>query len=157
MRLFATVASVIVTMAFLEVQLMRLDIALIDPWMGGIIGSAVTITFVAGTVNGFNMIDGLNGLCGIIAASALVSISILSGIAGYDFMIGISMTVAVSIAAFLVFNFPNARIFLGDTGTYFIGYVLGWFSISILHRSPEVSTWALFLILGYPLCELLLT
>lgn len=157
MRLFATVTSIMLTMAFLEVKLARLDIDLIDPWMGGVVGYAITLVFVAGTVNGFNMIDGLNGLCGVKAVAALVAIMAISVAVGYDFMMTISMTVAVSIVAFLIFNFPNSRIFLGDTGTYSLGYILGWFSISILHRSPEVSPWALFLILGYPLFELLLT
>jgi len=157
LRLLATVVSITLSIALLDVHLSRIGISEIDPWMGGAFGVAMTIAYITAAVNGMNMIDGLNGLAGLYSASALAAMSILAGMVDYHFMAHISMTLAVSIASFLFFNFPVARLFLGDTGTYLIGYILGWFSISIINRESDVSPLALFLILVYPLFEVVFT
>ena len=156
-RLAAAFMSALLVMVSLQSWLPRLDIPLLDPWMGGAVGVAVTALFIAGSVNAFNMIDGLNGLCGGVALFAFLAFNAIAAEAGFDFMTHTTMLLTAGMAGFLVFNFPFGKIFLGDTGAYLAGFILSCFTVSLTERFPEVSPWALFLVLAYPLSELCFT
>lgn len=156
-RLAATVVSALLAIGALQSWLPRLDIAALDPWMAGGFGIFMTVLYIAATVNAFNMVDGLNGLCAGIAFFALIAFNIIAAQAGFGFMTHTTMVLAAAVAAFLLFNFPFARVFLGDTGAYVLGFILAWFSVSLTRRFPEVSPWALFMVLAYPLSELCFT
>lgn len=156
-RLLATIASCLLTTLSLSVWLSSLDVPLLDPWLAGAGGIAVTVAMVAASVNGFNMVDGVNGLCAGIALAALLSLHMLGNAVGHVFLAHITLTLAAAVAVFLIFNFPRARIFLGDTGSYVLGYVICWFGILLCFRFPAVSPWAILLILAYPLSELVVT
>lgn len=156
-RLSATLASCFLTVMTLQVWLPSLDISLIDPWMTGGAGAIITVLFVASTVNGFNLVDGLNGLCAGIALAVFISFHLIANAVGHGFMSHITLNLAVATAGFLIFNFPRAKLFLGDTGAYVIGFVISWFGVSLCYRFPEVSPWAIFLVLAYPLSELVLS
>ena len=156
-RLSATLASCFLTVMTLQVWFPGLDVALLDPWMTGAVGVLITVAFVTASVNGFNMVDGMNGLCAGIALAAFLSLHMIAGAVGHHFIAHITLTLAVAVGAFLLFNFPNARIFLGDTGSYVMGYVIAWFGVSLAYWFDDVSSWAIFLIVAYPLSELALT
>lgn len=151
LRLAAVLTSSLLTVSLLGIWLPRIDLPVLDGLMPGAVGAAITILFVTAAVNGFNMIDGLNGLCSGTALAALVAISSISESVGYGFMEHLTMVLAAAVAGFFFFNFPRGRIFLGDTGAYVLGYLLALFGISICYRYPQVSPWAILLILGYPL------
>jgi UDP-N-acetylmuramyl pentapeptide phosphotransferase/UDP-N-acetylglucosamine-1-phosphate transferase len=106
-----------------------------------------------GVCHAFNLIDGVNGfsaLVGISASLALATISHQQGLIDHrDTLIILS----VSIAGFLVFNFPFGRIFLGDAGAYLIGYISIWTAISILWMAPQVSPFAVLLIFFWPVAD----
>lgn len=150
-RLAATVLSA------LQSWLPRLDIPAIDPCMLGGFGIFMTVLYISATVNAFNMVDGLNGLCAGIAFFAFLAFNIIAAQAGFAFMTHTTMVLAAAVAAFLLFNFPFGKIFLGDTGAYTLGFILSWFTVSLTYRFPEVSPWALFLVMAYPLSELCFT
>lgn len=156
-RLAATVLSALLAIGALQIWLPRLDIAAFDPWMAGGFGIFVTVLYMSAAVNAFNMVDGLNGLCGGIAFFAFLAFNVIAAQAGFDFMTHTTMVLAAAVAAFLLFNFPFGKIFLGDTGAYTLGFILSWFTVSLTYRFPEVSPWALFLVLAYPLSELCFT
>ncbi len=99
----------------------------------------------------------MNGLCAGIVLAAFLPLHMIAGAVGHHFIAHITLTLAVAVGAFLLFNFPNARIFLGDTGSYIMGYVVAWFGVSLTYWFADVSPWAIFLILAYPLSELALT
>jgi UDP-GlcNAc:undecaprenyl-phosphate GlcNAc-1-phosphate transferase len=97
----------------------------IGPW-----GIAVTIAWLLFVTNAMNFIDGLNGLA---AGSALVACCFLAGIAAGEqgwFVYFAALLLAAGIAGFLPFNFPRARIFMGDVGSQFCGFVLGVLGIA---------------------------
>lgn len=156
-RLMSVLASCLLTLGSLQVWLTGLDLPLIDFLMPGIAGLLVTAAFILGTVNGFNMIDGLNGLCAGTALAALLALDFIAVAVGYEFMAHITMALGAAVAGFLVFNFPKARLFLGDTGAYVLGYLIALFGISLCYRYPAVSPWAVFLIIGYPLSEVVIS
>ena len=90
-------------------------------WAGG---AAVTLGWILFATNAFNFIDGLNGLA---AGTALVACLFLAWIGerqGGWFVYFASLLLASGLVGFLPFNFPRARIFLGDVGSQFCGFML---------------------------------
>lgn len=73
----------------------------------------------AAVINAYNMIDGMDGICGGVTA---VSGLLLSFVKGYE---NIGRVMAGAYSGFLVFNFPPAKIFLGDEGSYIAGSIMG--------------------------------
>jgi len=98
------------------------------PGVGGVdvgwFGVVATLGWIVFATNAMNFIDGLNGLC---AGVALIACGFLAGIAqsaGGLFVYAAAMLLAAGLVGFLPFNFPRARIFLGDVGSQFCGFVL---------------------------------
>ncbi len=86
-------------------------------------GYALSALWIVFFMNAFNFMDGINGIAG---GCALVAALILGWIAfhqGADFVAFTCLALAASVAGFLPFNFPGGRIFMGDTGSQFIGFV----------------------------------
>lgn len=156
-RLLGVIASSLFTVGALHVWLSSVDVPFLDLLMAGIVGILLTIAFITVTVNGFNLIDGLNGLCAGTALAGLLALNFISAAVGYDFMTHLTISLGAAVVGFLIFNFPRGLIFLGDTGAYALGYLIALFGISICYRFPVVSPWAIFLILAYPLSEVIIT
>lgn len=98
------------------------------PYLGevdlGWFGAAATLAWILFATNAMNFIDGLNGLA---AGTALVACAFLALIAAEQqgwFVYFAAMLLAAGLAGFLPFNFPRARIFLGDVGSQFCGFML---------------------------------
>jgi len=105
--------------------------------------------------NGMNMIDGMNGLSGLTSLNILAAIVALVLLFDIDkFDIQIFLILGGLLVVFLIFNFPFGKIFLGDAGAYWIGWLLGVIIID-LFNSPDLNTWAAALILFYPTMEVL--
>ena len=92
--------------------------------VGAFWGAAITVAWILFATNAMNFIDGLNGLA---AGTALVACAVLAVIAegqGGWFVYFAALLLGAGIAGFLPFNFPRARIFMGDVGSQFCGFVL---------------------------------
>jgi UDP-GlcNAc:undecaprenyl-phosphate GlcNAc-1-phosphate transferase len=83
----------------------------------GIIYSLILIILGVSLINAVNMIDGMDGICGGNALFVILFLSIISK--HYTFIY-----IVMAIIGFLVFNFHPAKIFLGDAGSYFLGYTI---------------------------------
>ncbi len=99
----------------------------------------VTILWIVMITNAINLVDGLDGLATGVAAIIAATLAIIAGQNGSDtFGLWIALALVGSLLGFLPFNFAPARIFLGDTGALFIGFVLslialeGYRQISLL-------------------------
>jgi UDP-GlcNAc:undecaprenyl-phosphate GlcNAc-1-phosphate transferase len=124
----------------------------------GWLRSLVTVVWVVAIINAINMVDGLDGLAGgvsLIIGTTLFAVStylgnIISGL--------ILVGLCGGLAGFLPFNYPPARIFLGDSGSLLIGYCLAFTAIQSSSKAATVVAITFpFLALGLPLAELLLT
>jgi UDP-GlcNAc:undecaprenyl-phosphate GlcNAc-1-phosphate transferase len=94
-------------------------------WLGG----PATLAWIVFVTNAVNFIDGLNGLAGGVA---LIAACFLAGIAaahGAWFAYFASLLLAAGLLGFLPFNFPRARIFMGDVGSQFCGFVLAMLGV----------------------------
>ena len=158
-RLLATAASAGLAGYVLGAWLSSLQIFGVDDLMGAYPWVAVAVTgfAVAGVANAFNIIDGYNGLSG------MVGVIILGGIAYVAFQLqDVEIMIAAiammgAILGFLVFNYPRGLIFLGDGGAYLIGFWVAELSVLLTARHPEVSKWFPLLLCAYPIFETLFT
>ncbi len=119
------------------------------PW-----GAVFTIVWVVSVVNVINIIDGVDGLAAGIAAIAATTL-LLTAIHKSD-AVAISLAAALVGCAvgFLRHNFNPARIFMGDSGSMFLGYVLGGLSVMGLYKSfTAISLAVPFLALGVPIAD----
>lgn len=104
------------------------------PWVGffylpALISVPLTIFWIIGFVNTVNLIDGLDGLAAGIAAIASVTIALLAFQMGQWVCAAAMVAMTGSAFAFLQYNFNPAKIFMGDTGSMFLGYVIAAVSI----------------------------
>ncbi|PYS53679.1 MAG: hypothetical protein DMG13_11550 [Acidobacteria bacterium] len=109
-----------------------------DGGWGCALGGAVTVVWLVACTNAFNLIDGIDGLAaglGLIAALTALSVAVLDGDVGFRVVAAI---VAGSLLGFLRFNFSPASIFLGDSGSLWIGFVLGCFGVIWVQESTAV-------------------
>lgn len=114
----------------------------------------LTLLWVVGVTNAFNLIDGLDGLAtgiAIVALSTTLAAALMMGRAD------VAITAAAllgSLVGFLAYNFNPARIFLGDSGSLFVGFMLAVLSV---HGSTKSSTAVLAIVpllaLGLPLAD----
>ena len=153
-RLAAIIGSSLLAIFLLGVWLPRAGIPLLDlvisHWAVGI---PVTVLITTGIANGFNLIDGVNGLASFTAIVAALAISHIAGSANYPEMVCLALMLAAVLLGFFLVNFPFGLIFLGDAGAYTTGFVLSWFGIAVLVNAPDVSPWAILLTLFWPFAD----
>lgn len=87
------------------------------------IGAPLSVVFVVWMVNLYNFMDGMDGFAGGMAVIGFSSLALLGMIAGNTPFAALSLAVAAAAGGFLVFNFPPARIFMGDTGSSLLGFL----------------------------------
>ncbi|HTP28520.1 MAG TPA: MraY family glycosyltransferase [Anaeromyxobacteraceae bacterium] len=114
----------------------------------------VTVLWITGVMNAMNLIDGLDGLAGGVAVAAAAMICAASAHAGQWFAMVTGAALAGSVCGFLVYNFNPASIFLGDTGSLFLGYVIATASIRPHERGTrEVALISWVVALGIPVAD----
>ena len=111
----------------------------------------LTLFAVAASINAMNMIDGVDGLLGMVTLPALVMISYLAHRAGLPLERLIAAALAVSLLVFLVFNFrfpwvKHARVFMGDAGSTLMGFNLAFLVISLAVKGAMPGVLALYLL-----------
>jgi UDP-GlcNAc:undecaprenyl-phosphate GlcNAc-1-phosphate transferase len=121
------------------------------PWF---VGLPFTILWVLAITNAFNLIDGLDGLA---AGSALFSTLVVFVVAllnGYSLVTVMTIALAGAILGFLRYNFNPATIFLGDSGSLFIGFLLSALALEGAQKSPTIVAVAIPVVsFGLPILE----
>ncbi len=123
----------------------------------GLLGLPVTVLWVVGVINALNLIDGLDGLAGGVAFFGVGTNFILALSRGDVLLCLLMATLAGAILGFLVFNFNPASIFMGDTGSMFLGFVLAAVSLKTSAKSgTAVAMLVPVMALGLPIMDTLL-
>lgn len=110
-----------------------------------------TILAIVGITNAFNLIDGIDGLAGGLGFMSLVTLGLFLTMSGDSNTALIAFALAGGIFAFLYFNFNPAKIFMGDTGSLVLGFVIAVLSIRLMQvnvfaASPVLSHTPVFVL-----------
>jgi UDP-N-acetylmuramyl pentapeptide phosphotransferase/UDP-N-acetylglucosamine-1-phosphate transferase len=124
-------------------------------FQGGI--SFFYILATVSVANGMNLIDGVNGLCAVVAFTVLATLLFLAHMTNDGVMQLTCLTLILLLLPFTAFNFPLGFIFLGDVGAYVLGILLSCLSIVFFGRHPELSPWNAAVALLYPATEVIFT
>lgn len=154
-RLFATFASALLGYWLLGAYMPRLDVPGLDVVYTSylIIPVVFTMVTVGGIAHAVNIIDGFNGLAGVVSLLFLAAFSYVAMQLGDTFVLSICIALAGAILGFLVWNFPVAHMFSGDGGAYLIGFLIAEIAVLLCVRHPEVSPWFPLLVVIYPVFE----
>lgn len=153
-RLGLTMVSAVLGYWLLDASLTRLDIPLLDTVLAfGGVSLFFTVLAVAGVANAINIIDGFNGLASMVSIMILGALAYVSHLLGDHLLWNASISTIGCLFGFFVWNFPRGLIFLGDSGAYLIGFLIGEISVLLVARHPEVSAWFPLLVVIYPVFE----
>jgi UDP-GlcNAc:undecaprenyl-phosphate GlcNAc-1-phosphate transferase len=112
-----------------------------------------TLIWIVGVTNAINLIDGLDGLATGVGAIICITLTVILAQAGQP--LGVCMGVALlgGLIGFLPFNFPPARIFLGDTGALFVGYTLALVALEGYRQVTVITFVVPLLALAIPILD----
>lgn len=155
-RLLATMASGLLGWGITGVSLTNVDIWGVD-WLLAFTAFSVMFTAfaVGGIANAINIIDGFNGLTAGVALIMLFAFGIIAREVGDIPLAFTCLIIAGTVFGFFLVNWPYGKIFLGDGGAYFLGFILAWIAILLPERNHQVSPWASLLICSYPIIEVI--
>ncbi|MFC0187339.1 glycosyltransferase family 4 protein [Fictibacillus aquaticus] len=119
----------------------------------GWFGVPLTLLWILGITNAINLIDGLDGLAAGVTSIVLLTITIIAfGMFNY-FVAAIALILLGANLGFLLFNFYPAKIFMGDTGSLFLGYMLSVISLLGFKNVTLFSLIIPVIILGVPISD----
>ena len=120
----------------------------------GIFSIPFTVIWIVGITNAVNFIDGLDGLACGVSAIATVTMFIIAVLFGETYIALMMAALAGACLGFLPYNMNPAKIFMGDTGSMFLGYILATVSIQGLFKFYAVISFAVpFILLGLPIFD----
>ena len=134
------------------------------PWLGFADSSIpyylsllLTIVWLVGVTNAFNLIDGSDGVAGGAAVLACLGLGAVSLMNGNELSALVAFVLAGAVLGFLFFNFPPASIFLGDSGSLFIGFMLAAMAVVTTQTASTALAVAIPVVcLGLPILDTLL-
>ena len=113
----------------------------------GVIGQILAAFYLVWMLNLYNFMDGIDGIASVEAVTVCGGISLIYVLSGSTGILWGPMLLAAAVIGFLYWNFPPARIFMGDAGSGFLGIVLGILSVQASWTSPQLF-WAWLILLG---------
>ena len=150
-RLALMIISLIVLVKINNFYIERTGIEFLNNWIDG--SQIFSLFFIClcflFIINGANLIDGYNGLLGIHSIIILVNLFLINYLNGNSNLAELLFLEILILTIFLIFNFPSAKIFLGDSGSYLLGTFI---SISVIKTSilnPEISPFYFCILLFY--------
>ncbi|MBC7106080.1 MAG: undecaprenyl/decaprenyl-phosphate alpha-N-acetylglucosaminyl 1-phosphate transferase [Firmicutes bacterium] len=155
-----TVAAVAVVPLGLRVEFLTNPLTGQPEYLGWL-GWPITVIWLVAVTNALNLIDGLDGLAAgtaTIAAAVLAAVvwvqGSTAGIPEQAAMAAPALILAASTLSFLRYNFHPARIFLGDSGSLFLGFTLGGLAVlGVAKSTTAVSVFIPIMVLGVPLFD----
>ncbi|WP_282412739.1 glycosyltransferase family 4 protein [Pseudomonas sp. PS01299] len=113
----------------------------------GVAGIVLALIYLVWMLNLYNFMDGIDGLASAEAICACLGSCLIYGLTGHVELVWVALALAASVGGFLCWNFPPARIFMGDAGSGFLGLVLGLIAIDAAWQSGAFL-WSWLILLG---------
>ena len=153
-RMGAIAISVVFAIYIFQISINHVGVPGLDLLLSfSAIAVLFTIFAVTGVVNAFNLIDGINGLASYTAATVAISLSVIAAGMGHQDLQDVSILIMLSALGFFAVNYPLGRLFLGDAGAYFLGFILVCVALILYHRQPEISAFAVLLVFFWPVAD----
>ncbi len=106
----------------------------------------ITFLWILGLINAYNLIDGMDGLCGSLSWTVGMTIGIIHLLTKNQ-IAGLSFIFAAAITGFLLFNKPPAKIFMGDCGSQFLGFMIAILPLYPASRDIEFNKFMVMIVL----------
>ncbi len=110
-------------------------------------GHVLAVIYLVWMLNLYNFMDGIDGIASVEAICVCLGACLLYRLGGFEALIAAPFVLAMAVAGFLYWNFPPARIFMGDAGSGFLGITLGLLSLQAAWTSPKLI-WVWLILLG---------
>ena len=152
-KLFWQIAAAVLAFAMgLSLERLHLPQGTLDL---GILALPVTVIWIVAVINAINLIDGLDGLATGVVLTALGAFALLAASDGVDPTLPIIAAAGGAAIGFLAYNLHPASIIMGDTGSMFLGFVVGAVSISLIQDgvAPQ-PPWVPIIALAIPLADM---
>jgi len=157
-RLALTFVSAALLVWLCGLTVPRLGWPALEQWLGAALpwlGLALALLALGGLPHAFNIIDGYNGLAGVVALIICLAMAHVALQVGDRTLAAMLVGVAAATAGFLVWNYPAGLLFAGDGGAYVWGLTIALCALVLVQRHAEVSPWFPVLLLIYPVWETL--
>ncbi len=113
----------------------------------------LTIVWIVGITNAVNLIDGLDGLAAGVSTISLGTLAIMAMIMGNGIVIAMASILAAATIGFLFYNFHPAKIFMGDTGALFLGFMISVLALLGFKNVTVISLIIPVIMLGVPISD----
>jgi UDP-N-acetylmuramyl pentapeptide phosphotransferase/UDP-N-acetylglucosamine-1-phosphate transferase len=155
-RLLATMASGLLAWWITDYSISRIDVWGVDALLKFTIVSVIFTAFaVGGVANAINIIDGFNGLASTMVTLGFMGYALIAWQVGDTTLASVALILAACVWGFFWVNWPFGKLFLGDGGSYFIGFALAWVAVLLIERNPSVSPFAALIVCVHPVTEVL--
>lgn len=147
-----TLAAIIVVFSGIQIQFLN------NPFNGyfylGMLGVPFTIFWIVAVTNAVNLIDGLDGLASGVSTIALITFAIIASLMGQPTVSLLSIALAGAVLGFLRYNFFPAKIFLGDSGSMFLGFMVSVLAVFGLLKGVTLVAFVVpIVVLGVPIFD----
>lgn len=113
----------------------------------GILSYLFTMVWVAGFMNAINMLDGMDGLASGIVLVASMFLGIMGWLQGVPVVTYLCIVLIGAILGFLLYNYPPAKIFMGDGGAYFLGFIYAVLPLIGIKKASTITIFSIPIIL----------
>lgn len=152
-KLVGQISAALCVVLWGQITIEFINIPFVGPLYFGVWAIPITLIWIVAIVNALNLIDGLDGLAGGVSIIALLTIAGMALLLQDVFVAPVAFMLIACILAFLVYNFPPATIFMGDTGSLFLGYMIAVLSLMGFKNVTFISILVPLIILGVPLSD----
>ncbi|HOK39446.1 MAG TPA: MraY family glycosyltransferase [bacterium] len=146
----------IIISVFLIISSFQINIKIIKDFFP-FLNYIFSIVWFLAIINAFNLIDILDGLCAGISILSILTFIFIAFITKNEFVFFIGISLLIPLCGFYFFNYPPAKIFLGDAGSMFIGFIFSIISVDLSYTNiNKLGLIIPFVILGLPIYDLIL-
>jgi UDP-GlcNAc:undecaprenyl-phosphate/decaprenyl-phosphate GlcNAc-1-phosphate transferase len=152
-KLAGQLSAAIVVVTWGGLQIEYINLPFIGQFDFGYFSIPITIIWIIGITNAINLIDGLDGLAAGVSTIALITMTVMAVIMGDVFVAATAAILAASSFGFLFYNFHPAKIFMGDTGSLFLGFMISVLALLGFKNITVVALIIPIILLGVPISD----
>ncbi|MBM7649339.1 UDP-GlcNAc:undecaprenyl-phosphate GlcNAc-1-phosphate transferase [Bacillus ectoiniformans] len=153
LKLLGQIVAALIVIIVGDVQIEFINLPFGGTIEFGYLSIPLTLLWIVGITNAINLIDGLDGLAAGVSSIALLTMAGMALMMGNGFVVVMASILLFSTLGFLVYNFHPAKIFMGDTGALFLGFMISVFSLLGFKNITVISLIIPIIILGVPIAD----